>query len=96
MAKERKKLTLANVMAVIKNAPLQEKKEEDTNIKNIEEVPKKVKLKDLEKFSKSVRFPLLWKEEIENNIDYPTDLSSFIVEAIKEKMEREEMKTFIG
>ena len=96
MAKERKKLTLANVMAVIKNAPLQEKKEEDTNIKNIEEVPKKVKLKDLEKFSKSVRFPLLWKEEIENNIDYPTDLSSFIAEAIKEKMEREEMKTFIG
>ena len=92
----RKKLTLANVMAVRKNAPLQEKKEEATNIKNIEEVPKKVKLKDLEKFSKSVRFPLLWKEEIENNIDYPTDLSSFIVEAIKEKMEREEMKTFIG
>ena len=83
-------------MAVTKNVPLQEKKEEATNIKNIEEVPKKVKLKDLEKFSKSVRFPLLWKEEIENNIDYPTDLSSFIVEAIKEKMEREEMKTFIG
>ena len=88
MAKEkRKKLTLAAVTAVTKNAPLQEKKEE---------VPKKVKLKDLKKFSKSVRFPLLWKEEIENNIDYPTDLSSFIVEAIKEKMEREEMKTFIG
>lgn len=83
-------------MAVTKNVPLQEKKEKTTNIKNIEEVPKKVKLKDLEKFSKSVRFPLLWKEEIENNIDYPTDLSSFIVEAIKEKMEREEMKTFIG
>lgn len=92
----RKKLTLEKVMAVTKNVPLQEKKEEATNIKNIEEVPKKVKLKDLEKFSKSVRFPLLWKEEIENNIDYPTDLSSFIVEAIKEKMEREEMKTFIG
>ncbi|HIM93569.1 MAG TPA: hypothetical protein EYM49_00845 [Campylobacterales bacterium] len=92
----RKKLTLENIMAVTKNVPLQEKKEEATNIKNIEEVPKKVKLKDLEKFSKSVRFPLLWKEEIENNIDYPTDLSSFIVEAIKEKMEREEMKTFIG
>jgi len=64
----RKKLTLENIMAVTKN---QEKKEEATNIKNIEEVPKKVKLKDLEKFSKSVRFPLLWKEEIENNIDYP-------------------------
>ena len=92
----RKKLTLEKIMAVTKNVPLQEKKEEATNIKNIEEVPKKVKLKDLEKFSKSVRFPLLWKEEIENNIDYPTDLSSFIVEAIKEKMEREEMKTFIG
>lgn len=92
----RKKLTLENIMAVTKNVPLQEKKEEATSIKNIEEVPKKVKLKDLEKFSKSVRFPLLWKEEIENNIDYPTDLSSFIVEAIKEKMEREEMKTFIG
>lgn len=92
----RKKLTLENIMAVTKNVPLQEKKEEATNIKNIEEVPKKVKLKDLEKFSKSVRFPLLWKEEIESNIDYPTDLSSFIVEAIKEKMEREEMKTFIG
>ena len=97
MAKEqRKKLTLAAVTAVTKNAPLQEKKEEDLKNDNIEEVPKKVKLKDLEKFSKSVRFPLLWKEEIENNIDYPTDLSSFIVEAIKEKMEREEMKTFIG
>ena len=97
MAKEqRKKLTLAAVTAVTKNAPLQEKKEDDLNNDNIEEVPKKVKLKDLEKFSKSVRFPLLWKEEIENNIDYPTDLSSFIVEAIKEKMEREEMKTFIG
>ena len=92
----RKKLTLENIMAVTKKVPLQEKKEEATNIKNIQEVPKKVKLKDLEKFSKSVRFPLLWKEEIENNIDYPTDLSSFIVEAIKEKMEREEMKTFIG
>ena len=96
MAKDRKKLTLAAVTAVTKNAPLQEKKEDDLKNDNIEEVPKKVKLKDLEKFSKSVRFPLLWKEEIENNIDYPTDLSSFIVEAIKEKMEREEMKTFIG
>jgi len=49
VAKERMKLTLANVMAVTKNAPLQEKKEDDTNIENIEEVPKKVKLKDLEK-----------------------------------------------
>ena len=96
MGKDRKKLTLAAVTAVTKNAPLQEKKEDDLNIENIEEVPKKVKLKDLEKFSKSVRFPLVWKEEIESNIDYPTDLSSFIVEAIKEKMEREEMKIFIG
>ena len=96
MADKRKKLTLAAVNAVTKNAPLQEKKEDDLNIDNIEEVPKKVKLKDLKKFSKSVRFPLVWKEEIENNIDYPTDLSSFIVEAIKEKMEREEMKIFIG
>ncbi|CAA6814994.1 MAG: Unknown protein [uncultured Sulfurovum sp.] len=96
MGKDRKKLTLAAVTAVTQKAPLQEKKEDDLNIENIEEVPKKVKLKDLEKFSKSVRFPLVWKEEIESNIDYPTDLSSFIVEAIKEKMEREEMKIFIG
>ena len=86
MARTRKKLTLEKVMAVTKNAPLQEKKEED----------KKIKLKDLEKFAKSVRFPLIWKEEIESSIDYPTDLSSFIVEAIKEKMEREKMNTFIG
>ena len=96
MATERKKLTLEAITAVTKNAPLQEKKEEDLNIDNIEEVPKKVKLKDLKKFSKSVRFPSVWKDEIESNIDYPTDLSSFIVEAIKEKMEREEMKIFIG
>ena len=92
MAKKRRKLTLADVTAVTKNAPLQDK-----NIDNsIEEVPKKIKLKDLEKFAKSVRFPLVWKEEIESHIDYPTDLSSFIVEAIKEKMERDEMNTFIG
>ena len=87
MAKERKKLTLSAVTAVSKNAPIEEKQEE---------VPKKVKLKDLKKFSKSVRFPIVWREEIEKHIDYPTDLSSFIVEAIKEKMERENMKTFIG
>ncbi len=85
MAKERKKLTLSAVRDVTKNTPIQE-----------EEVPKKVKLKDLKKFSKSVRFPIVWREEIEKHIDYPTDLSSFIVEAIKEKMERENMKTFIG
>jgi hypothetical protein len=96
-SQKRKKLTLAAVTAVTKNAPLQEKKEEDKNIDNsIEEVPKKIKLKDLEKFAKSVRFPLVWKEEIESSIDYPTDLSSFIVEAIKEKMEREKMDTFLG
>ena len=87
MAKERKKLTLSAVTAVSKNAPIQEE---------LKEVPKKVKLKDLKKFSKSVRFPIVWREEIEKHIDYPTDLSSFIVEAIKEKMERENMKTFIG
>jgi len=86
VAKERKKLTLSAVTAVTKNVPIEEK----------EEVPKKVKLKDLKKFSKSVRFPIVWREEIEKHIDYPTDLSSFIVEAIKEKMERENMKTFIG
>ena len=85
MAKDRKKLTLSAVRDVTKNTPIQE-----------EEVPKKVKLKDLKKFSKSVRFPIVWREEIEKHIDYPTDLSSFIVEAIKEKMEREDMKTFIG
>jgi hypothetical protein len=97
MAKKRNKLTLAAVTAVTRNAAIQEKKEEDKNIDNsIEEVPKKIKLKDLEKFSKSVRFPLVWKEEIESSIDYPTDLSSFIVEAIKEKMEREKMNIFIG
>ena len=78
---KRKRLNLAAVKAVTKNTPLQEKK---------------VKLKDLEKFSKSIRFPFLWKEEIENNIDYPVDLSSFIVEAIKEKMIREDMNIFIG
>jgi hypothetical protein len=66
------------------------------NDKIIEKKTNRVKLKDLEKFSKSVRFPLVWKEEIEKKIDYPTDLSSFIVEAIKEKMEREEMNIFIG
>ena len=87
MAKERKKLTLSAVTAVTKNTPIEERQEE---------VPKKVKLKDLKKFSKSVRFPIVWREEIEKHIDYPTDLSSFIVEAIKEKMERENMKTFIG
>ena len=93
MAKERRKLTLAALTAVTQNVPLQGKNEDKLNI---EKIPKKVKFKDLEKFSKSIRFPLLWKEEIESNIDYPTDLSSFIVEAIKEKMEREEMKIFIG
>ncbi len=87
MAKERKKLTLSAVRAVTKNVAIEEKQED---------VPKKVKLKDLKKFSKSVRFPIVWREEIEKHIDYPTDLSSFIVEAIKEKMEREDMKTFIG
>jgi len=87
MAKERKKLTLATVNAVTKNNKIDN---------NNDEKPKKVKLKDLDKFSKSVRFPLVWREEIENNIDYPTDLSSFIVEAIKEKMERENMNIFIG
>jgi len=87
MAKKRNKLTLLAVTSVTKNIPIQEKKEE---------VPKKVKLKDLKKFSKSVRFPIVWREEIEKHIDYPTDLSSFIVEAIKEKMEREKIKTFIG
>ena len=94
-SKKRKKLTLAAVTALKKNASLQAK--EDKNIDNsIEEAPAKIKLKDLEKFAKSVRFPLVWKEEIESSIDYPTDLSSFIVEAIKEKMEREKMNTFIG
>jgi len=87
VAKERKKLTLSAVTAVTKNVPIEEE---------LKEVPKKVKLKDLKKFSKSVRFPIVWREEIEKHIDYPTDLSSFIVEAIKEKMERENMKTFIG
>ena len=87
MAKKRNKLTLSAVTSITKNIPIQEKKEE---------VPKKVKLKDLKKFSKSVRFPIVWREEIEKHIDYPTDLSSFIVEAIKEKMEREKIKTFIG
>ncbi|RUM68819.1 MAG: hypothetical protein DSZ07_05935 [Sulfurovum sp.] len=87
MAKKRNKLTLSAVTSVTKNIPIQERKEE---------VPKKVKLKDLKKFSKSVRFPIVWREEIEKHIDYPTDLSSFIVEAIKEKMEREKIKTFIG
>jgi len=90
---KRKKLTLAIVTAVRKSAHLQENKKED---KTIDKSAKKVKLKDLEKFAKSVRFPLVWKEEIENSIDYPTDLSSFIVEAIKEKMERDEINTFIG
>ena len=89
MAKERKKLTLEAITSIKQNAPVQEGKEED-------ETPPKLKLKDLEKFAKSVRFPLVWKEEIESSIDYPTDLSSFIVEAIKEKMERENMNIFIG
>jgi len=89
MEKERKKLTLEAIMAVKNNAPIQEISEE-------EKTPPKIKLKDLEKFAKSVRFPLVWKEEIENKIDYPTDLNSFIVEAIKEKMERENMNIFIG
>ena len=90
MPKERKKLTLSAIVAITKNKKEENKKEENKSRE------KKVKLKDLEKFSKSVRFPLLWREEIEKNIDYPTDLSSFIVEAIKEKMEREKMNTFIG
>jgi len=88
MAKERKKLTLQAITAIKNNAPIQETP--------VEETPPKIKLKDLEKFAKSVRFPLVWKDEIENHIDYPTDLSSFIVEAIKEKMERENMNIFIG
>ncbi len=89
MAKERKRLTLEAITSVKSNAPVQKAQEE-------EKTPQKVKLKDLEKFAKSVRFPLVWKEEIESKIDYPTDLSSFIVEAIKEKMERENMNIFIG
>ena len=40
MAKERKKLTLSAVTAVTKNAPLEERQED---------LPKKVKLKDLKK-----------------------------------------------
>jgi hypothetical protein len=97
MAVKRKRLTLDTVKSVIKSSKIEEEKKENKNINNIvEEKPKKVKLKDLEKFSKSIRFPLLWKEEIESSIDYPIDLSSFIVEAIKEKMEREEINTFIG
>jgi len=88
MAKERKKLTLQTITSIKNNAPIQETP--------MEETPKKMKLKDLEKFAKSVRFPLVWKDEIENHIDYPTDLNSFIVEAIKEKMERENMNIFIG
>lgn len=83
----KKRLTLSAITAVTKDIPIQEEEKE---------VPKKVKLKDLEKFQKSIRFPLVWKEEIEKSIDYPTDLSSFMVEAIKEKMERENMNTFIG
>jgi hypothetical protein len=82
MALKKKRLTLDTVKSVTKSSIIKEEL--------------KVKLKDLERFSKSIRFPLLWKEEIEGNIDYPIDLSSFIVEAIKEKMEREEMNTFIG
>jgi hypothetical protein len=97
MAKERKRLSLQVIKTVKEKVSIQEKekKHEDSDI-IIEEKPKKVRLKDLEKFSKSVRFPKLWKDEIESNIDYPTDLSSFIVEAIKEKMEREEINTFLG
>ncbi len=82
MSKDKRKLTLADIQKA--------KKPKETTL------PKKVKLKDLEKFSKTVRFPIVWREEIESHIDYPIDLSSFIVEAIKEKMERENMKTFIG
>lgn len=89
MGNNKKRLTLAMITAVSG-----EDKEEDSNI--LKELPKKMKLKDLEKFSKSVRFPILWRKEIEKKIDYPSDLSSFIVEAIKEKMERENMNTFIG
>ena len=96
MAKERKRLTLSAITAVTKNTSLQEKQEQKLEIDTPLKVPKKVKLKDLKKFSKSVRFPIVWREEIEKRIDYPTDLSSFIVEAIKEKMERENIKTFIG
>ena len=96
MAKERKRLTLSAITAVTKNTSLQEKQEQKLEIDTPPKVPKKVKLKDLKKFSKSVRFPIVWREEIEKRIDYPTDLSSFIVEAIKEKMERENIKTFIG
>jgi len=93
--KDRKKLTLSAIVAITKNKKEENKSKENKSREN-KSREKKVKLKDLEKFSKSVRFPLLWREEIEKNIDYPTDLSSFIVEAIKEKMEREKMNTFIG
>lgn len=82
MAKEKKRLTLADIRRA---------KEYKKN-----NIPKKVKLKDLEKFSKTVRLPILWREEIESHIEYPIDFSGFILEAIKEKMEREEMNTFIG
>ena len=93
MAVKRKRLTLDVVKSITDN---QKQKDNMDNDKIIEKKTNRVKLKDLEKFSKSVRFPLVWKEEIEKKIDYPTDLSSFIVEAIKEKMEREEMNIFIG
>ena len=96
MAKERQRLTIDAIKSVTENTALQKKKEEKEHSNIIEEKPKKVRLKDLEKFSKSVRFPILWKDEIESKIDYPMDLSSFIVEAIKEKMERENMNTFLG
>jgi len=95
MEENRKKLTLKVVTAIKKSRPFQKKVEQNLDIDE-KEKPKRLKLKDLEKFSKTVRFPRLWREEIESHIDYPTDLSSFIVEAIKEKMEREEMNTFIG
>lgn len=83
-SKKRKKLTVEAIKAIRKNERL-------SNL-----TTKKVKLKDLEKFSKSVRFPIKWREEIEKHIDYPSDLSSFIVEAIKEKMDREDINTFLG
>jgi hypothetical protein len=93
MSVKKKRLTIDAIKSITKSSVLQDEKVKSDNNN---ESPKKVKLKDLEKFSKSVRFPVFWKNEIENNIDYPTDLSSFIVEAIKEKMEREEMNTFLG
>ena len=77
MAKERKKLTLSDV---IRNKSLQKKEE-----LRIEKKPKKIKLKDLDKFSKSIRFPLVWKEEIEKNIDYPQEYAPQILEKFPNK-----------